>query len=164
MEIVARSSKSPVRAYAHDAVAAVAHDQRQGVLIWRWAEHLLQQFRSLSNRPIVRLDDVPPNEQQFYLDRATTLLAIESAIDTTAPPTAGEIRRHEERQALGLARARVRHDAARLGHELDVWRPGEPGYQLAFCRRCRAGGSIHVATAAISVSAQLTASCQPLTR
>lgn len=162
MHIVTRVDVDPnssVRTYAKDAVGAVAYDQRQGVLIWRLADHLIQQLRTLTNRPPIHLEQAPPAEQQFYVGLAQTLYAITAAIDE-APPTPGEVRRYEQRKQLALARARARCEATRLHHDLDVFRPSEPGYELACCRHCRGGVSIHLDTGALSISEQLSQPCR----
>jgi len=162
-EAVAPAADNPIRAYARDAVEATRLDEVHGVLVWRIAELLCQQLRHLTNKPAVRLYAVPPNEQAFYLGLARAVESQRAAIETIAPPTPGESRRYQQRKALELARARVRLESARLGHELDVFRPDDrAGWDLAFCRKCRAGVSLHLDTAVASVSEQLEAPCQPL--
>ncbi len=151
--------RNPVSAYAQDAVEAVKLDQRQGVLAWRIAEFLLSQLRPLTNRPTARLEAVQPHEREFYLQLAFACVALTESIEGSAPPTPNEIRRYEGRKALALARARARHDAARAGHELDVFRPDEPGYDAAVCRRCGAGVRIHIDTAGVSAAELLAAPC-----
>ncbi len=163
MHIVTRpdgSSDSPITRYARDAVAAVAYDQRQGVLIWRMADHLVGELRTPTGRPTAHLDQVPQPEQDFYVGLAQRLFAMHAAIATDALPTAGEIHRYEQRKQLSLTRARARVEARRFGHELDVFRSAEPGYESAFCLRCRAGVSIHRDTAGLSISDDLQQPCR----
>ncbi len=151
--------RNPLSAYAQDAVAAVKLDQRQGVLAWRIAEYLLSQLRPLTNRLTARLEAVQPHEREFYLQLAFACIALTESIEGSAPPTPNEIRRYEERKALALARARARQDASRLRHQLDVFRPIEPGYEEAHCLSCHAGVRIHQGTAWTSPSEQLAVPC-----
>ena len=157
---VAPFSPAPIREYARAAVEAVRTDQRHGVLAWRIANHLVAQLRHLAGRPTAELSQVPPSEREFYITLAQAVIALTESIDAAAPPTAYEIARYESRKALGLARARGRSEARRLGHDIDVYRPSEPGYELATCRACGAGVSIHLETAGISVSRQLELPCE----
>ncbi len=157
---IARFSPAPMRDYARDAVQAVEQDRRKGVLAWRIANHLCLQTRAATGRPTAELTQVTPAEREHYLQLAAAVVALTESIDTTAPPTAFEIVRYEQRKALGLARAKGRIEARRLGHEMDVFRPSSDGYELATCRRCGAGVSIHIETAEVSASRQLGLPCE----
>ncbi|HVL65772.1 MAG TPA: hypothetical protein VM364_00790 [Vicinamibacterales bacterium] len=153
-------SPAPLREYAREAVAAARCDQRHGVLAWRIASHLVGQVRTLTGRPSAELSQVPPAEREFYIGLAQAAIALMESIDGEAPPTATEILRYEQRKALALARAKARADARRFGHEMDVWRPSDPGYELSTCRRCGAGVTLHLESAGISAARQLELPCQ----
>jgi hypothetical protein len=159
MHIVTRSDESPIRRYARDAVAAVTADALIGVLQWRIATMAADRLRQYLRLPLLPLELVPTEERELYLQIAANTLALVESIDGDAPPTAGEIRRYERRRQLLLTRARVRCDAVRLRHELLDFQPSESGYELARCRWCHAGVSIHLGTAAASASAGFEALC-----
>jgi hypothetical protein len=59
-----------------------------------------------------------------------------------------------------VAKHRARLTAARHGHRLEPFRAGDgTGYELAFCVACRAGVSMHIGTASLSVSEALLQAC-----
>lgn len=167
IQLPAQSSKlqpveqSPFRAYAREAVMARV-DQVRGVLTRRIAQYLLNQVRCRDRRPTTTLDRVMPGERDFYMTLARGVLAGGDAIQTTEPPSAGELYRYERDKAMALARGRARIDAATLQHRLDVFRPAiDRNSETAFCSRCGAGVSITNDTAAISASEPLTRACVP---
>lgn len=151
--------QSPIREYARRAVEGLKVDQRSGVLAWRIATYLITQAYSLRGRQLGSLEDAPARERDHYLSLANVVIALSVSIDTDAPPTPGEIARYEQRKSMVLAKAKARHEAARLGHELEMFRPGEYGYELAACRRCHAGVSIHIETAEVSAASLLREQC-----
>lgn len=153
-------STSPIREYARAAVEAAKLDQRDGIAAWRVANHLCMQLRIHTSRPTAELSQVPEVERQSYLALAQVAIAIVRSIDTPeGAPTAFEIARHEHLKALHMGRANARREARRLGHEMNVYRPSTPGYELATCRRCGAGVTIHIETAGVSLSEQLELRC-----
>jgi hypothetical protein len=59
-----------------------------------------------------------------------------------------------------VAKHRATQLAAGHGHHLEAFRRGEgPGYELAFCKACRAGISIHLGTAHLSASEAISEAC-----
>lgn len=64
---------------------------------------------------------------------------------------------------LAVARHLARKLARRHGHLLEPFRAGQmEGYELAFCRYCHVGVSLHLGTAALSASSHLEQDCSGL--
>ena len=154
-----RFSPDPMRQYARQAIAATKEDRRHGILAWRIATHLVNTARSRGGFVPTDLHHIPARDRDYYLAIAQAVIALTESIDGAAPPTPGEIARYEQRKSLSLARARAHTDAARLGHELDGFRLGDAGDELALCRGCGAGVSIHTDTAGIFASPLLQTQC-----
>jgi hypothetical protein len=149
----------PLRTFARAIVAEAATDQRHGILAWRIADYLVGQLQAAAGGRLVGLEDLSRAEQDFYLRLATTAVAIVDSLDLDAPASPREVRRYELRKALALARARVTLDARHRRHDLGEFRETTPGHDLAVCRHCGVGVSIHLGTAGISVSAPLEQPC-----
>lgn len=154
---------SPIRDYARDAVAAVRHDARQGVLAWRIATYLATQFLS---DPRVSLYSLPAGSVDFYLGLAQTVQALCVSIDGDAPPTPGEIAHIERRKALAHERSRVKCHATANRHELGLWRVDfdRPGREEVSCVRCGAGANLPLDLAVASISDGLFAECSGVRR
>lgn len=159
LRLLNKKSPEPLRTYARDTIDAVRPDLRQGVLVWRMADLILEAIHERDGQPVLELAHAPQWEQHFAIRLAQALFQATVAIDGDSPPTPDEIRAHEQRKQAGLSKAVAQLQALDLGHRLDTFRPGELGYEVARCQRCGSGVSLHLATGQVFGGRTLSEKC-----
>lgn len=159
LRLIERKSPEPLRQYARETIDAVRPDLRQGVLVWRMAERILEALRQRNGQSAIELAHAPQAEQQFATRLAQDLFQQTIAIDAGLPPTPDEIRQYEQRKETALRRAFAKMRAYDWGHQIDSFRPSEPGYELARCTRCGAGVSLYLRTGELFGDGTLNQKC-----
>jgi hypothetical protein len=159
LRLLQPKSPAPLRTYARETIDTFKTDLRQSVLVWRMAGLIHEAVRDRDGLPDSDLAHAPQYEQHFALKLAQALYQATTAIDAGEPPTPEELQQHERRKAAERSRAYARLKAADWGHQVDLFRPGEPGYELARCQRCGAGVSLHLATGQLFGDGTLTQPC-----
>jgi hypothetical protein len=150
---------NPLRSFAREAVVLVLNPW-QAVLRRRIAEHLANLHRDRIGLPACALEQLAPGERERCLRDAADFVAIAESIHTTAPPTDRELALVAAARPADLARASVRCEATRNGHQLRGFRPAtEEAFEENACATCGAGARIHVATGDVSWSDALRQPC-----